>query len=177
MAHRVSLFLPIPAAGLLRRQRQPCWTLHFELQQALCNKETAEAPSVWLSEGAWAASIAAAHLHRRATTQAGGGVIQLNPVCSMASPATERRLVAVGGVTRSEPRASAIAFRSEPSVVTAIHLLARARAASTGQIMREALVGWLQQNFDQLDPRLQPEAELVIEALQSTRSHRRGPRP
>jgi hypothetical protein len=93
------------------------------------------------------------------------------------APATERRPVAAGGVTRPEPRASTIAFRSEPSVVTAIHLLARARAASTGEIMREALVGWLQQHFDHLDPLLKPEAELVIEALRSTRSLRRGPRP
>jgi len=38
------------------------------------------------------------------------------------------------------------------------------------------LPGHLQQNFDQLDPRFQPEAELAIKALSSTRSLRRGPR-
>jgi hypothetical protein len=43
--------------------------------------------------------------------------------------------------------------------------------------MREALVGWLQQRLDQIDPLIQPDAQLAIEALRETRSLPRGPRP
>lgn len=88
----------------------------------------------------------------------------------MATTATVRRSVAESGVTKPEPRASVIAFRSEPSVVTTLHLLARARAASIGEIMREALVAWLLEHFDRLDPVLQPDIELAIAALRSNRS-------
>ena len=64
-----------------------------------------------------------------------------------------------------ERRSAILAVRTEPSVVTAMHLIARACGCSTGEILREALVLWLSESIGNVDEALHPEAEKAIAAL------------
>ena len=88
--------------------------------------------------------------------------------------ATERQ-PAVADRPTPERRSAILAVRTEPSVVTAMHLIARACGCSTGEILREALVLWLKESLPDVDEVLHPEAEQVIAALAATGKHRPAP--
>lgn len=79
------------------------------------------------------------------------------------APATERRPVVAD--RPPERRSAILAVRTEPSVVTAMHLISRGCGCSTGEILREALVLWLEQSLSGIDPALLPEAQQAITAL------------
>ena len=89
------------------------------------------------------------------------------------APATERRSVVAD--RPPERRSAILAVRTEPSVVTAMHLISRACGCSTGEILREALVLWLEQSLPGIDPALLPEAEQVTAALAATGKLRPAP--
>ena len=109
----------------------------------------------------------------------------------MTQTLTSRGAVQIGlrlDVATAELLQAAAAAEGVPRLATYLRLAVRTHVVQSRSIPPDLqsdlaariggpnLPGHLQQNFDQLDPRIQPEAELAIKALSSTRSLRRGPR-